>query len=234
MRLHLLRFFDLTVGSHALTTLAGGLSLALLAGCTAIKPLWESRDAAAFRPTNFVATGPMPGEIRRVGVLPMHSDQWSAAELNSVEAAFLGEFRKTARFEVIEISRSAVNARFGRESLASTAALPADLLSRLREDFGVDALLFLDCTHFAPYQPVALGIRAKLVPTATPGTLWSLDCLFDAARPEVANSARQYQLAESRPSYPMENTSGILLSPARFAKYAAWATFDTIPARKHE
>lgn len=212
----------------------GGLLLVLLGGCSVVDPFMARPGPVVFHPTNYMATGPLPSSIRRVGVMPMHSEQWRASDLDAIEAAFSAQLGKTARFEIVGIDRSEVRDRFGRDSFSSAAALPAELLPRLAADYGVDAILFLDLTHYAPYQPIAMGVRSKLVPTQAAGVLWSFDGVFDSARADVANAAGAFQLAESRQGYPVDNTAGILLSPARFAKYVAAATFDTIPLRENE
>ena len=65
------------------------------------------------------------------------------------------------------------------------------MLDRLHADFGLDAVLFIDLTHYSPYQPIAIGVRSRLVALADTKTLWALDALFDAAQHDVAVAARR-------------------------------------------
>jgi hypothetical protein len=190
--------------------------------------------SAGFTPDNHVSRGAIPAAVRRVAVLPLHAAQSRATEVSGLEDAFRGELAGMERFEITPISRAEMTARFGRESFASSAALPEDFLARLRADFGVDGVLFLDLTQYRPYQPVAVGVRAKLVVAGDPVALWSFDSLFDSSRPEVANAARQFSSGSKRPGGADEDSTGVLQSPGRFAKYVGHAMFATLPPRRTE
>lgn len=203
-----------------------------LAGCRTVAKPWDVPTGPAFEPTNFTSVGVIPATVRRVAVLPMHSDGWPAGDVASLESAFAAELVKVERFETTPVARAQMREEFGVETVVSAAALPADMLERLRASHGVDAVLFQDLTHYSPYQPISIGVRAKLVSTLDGRVLWSFDTLFDGARPSVAVAAREYYLAEGRPAHPLDNSSGIMQSPARFAKYVAHAVFGTLPPRQ--
>jgi hypothetical protein len=151
-----------------------------------------------------------------------------------LESALRDELAKMERFELAPISRAELAARFGQESFASSAALPADLLARLGADRGVDAVLFLDLTHYRPYQPIVMGVRAKLVTLGEAEALWSFDALFDAADDKVSLAARRFSSGSSRPVPAVDDNSGILQSPSRFAGYVGHAMFETLPPRRTE
>jgi len=77
--------------------------------------------------------------------------------------------------------------------------LPPDLLQRVSEGTGCDAVMFCQLTRFQPYQPLAVGWKFSLVQysralgaTAQPQILWSADEVLDAGDPEVATAARNY------------------------------------------
>lgn len=211
------------------TLLAGAV-----AGCSTLDRDWDRPLGKPYKPGNYVSAGPIPSSVRRVGVLPIHSKTWTATDLAALELAFGAELGKVERFETMPIAREALAARFQKASFLSSASLPAEFLGRLRADFGLDAILFLDLTHYSPYQPISIGVRSKLVSLHDGGILWSIDSVFDSSQPNVAIAARQYHEDRSRPAYPLENTSGILQSPARYAKYVANAVFETLPARERE
>ena len=211
--------------------LAVGLLLGLSA-CRTVKKEWDVPTGPAFEPRNFTSAGAIPSSIRRVAVLPLHSETWPATQLAPIEAAFAAELVKVERFETVTVTRAQMREEFGREQMLSSAALPSDVLDRLRATHGADAILFQDLTHYSPYQPIAIGVRSKLVATADGRVLWSFDTIFDGAQPSVAVAARQYYLAESRPAHPLDNAAGIMQSPSRFAKYVAHAVFGTLPPRQ--
>jgi hypothetical protein len=209
--------------------------LGALGGCSSLsappRQAWDIPQGEPFKPGNFTDAGPLPASIRRVAVLPLHTDEWRPADIAAIEASFLAELGKTARFESTAVTRREVRVRFGHESFLSSAALPPELPGRLRADFAADAVLFVDLTHFAPYQPLALGVRAKLVAADDSRVLWSFDAVFDAAQPAVAVAARKYQMENDRAAPPLDGSAGILQSPARFARYVAHDVFATLPGR---
>jgi hypothetical protein len=210
--------------------LPGGCKSLSLPGISGTAPA----GAATFAPANHVHAGAIPASVRRVAVLPLHTTEWRAAELAVLDSALREALAAFERFEITPVTRAELMARFGRESFGSAAALPADFLARLRTDFGVDAVLFLDLAHYAPYQPVAIGLRTKLVTTVEGAALWSFDSLFDSAQADVAAAARQFSAGTKRPAAAAEDNTGVLQSPARFAKYVGHATFATMPPRPAE
>jgi len=223
---------DAHVSSRSrLTLIVLGLAV-VLSGCRTVQKDWDVPTGPAFQPTNYTSVGAIPVAVRRVAVLPLHGESWPGATISAVEAAFVSELQKFERFEVVTVSRTQMREEFSAESVISTAALPADVLARLRAAYGADAILFQDLTHYAPYQPISIGVRAKLVSAIDGTVLWSFDTLFDGAQPSVAVAARDYYLSQGRPAYPLENSSSMMQSPSRFAKYVAHAMFGTLPPRE--
>lgn len=193
---------------------------------------WDVPEAKPFVPANFTASGSLPASVRRVALLPVEGARWRASDLEPLDAAFAAELNRTGRFEVVAVSRAMLKDRFGREAFDSTAALPAHLLARLRADFAVDAVLFLDLTSYSPYVPVAIGLRAKLVAVEDAAMLWSLDEVFDSAQPAVAAATREYYRAFGAPAFPQDTAAALLQSPSRFARYVGHAAFTTLPLRE--
>lgn len=215
------------------STLPAVLGIALLfSGCRTVRKQWDVPTGPAFEPKNYTSVAALPVTVRRVAVLPLHSPSWPAINVAPVEAAFAAELVKVERFETVALTRDEMRESFGAESLVSSAALPADMLERLRASHGADAVLFQDLSHFSPYQPIAIGVRGKLVSAHDGRVLWSFDALFDGAQPSVAVAAREYYMTQGRPAHPLENSSGIMQSPSRFAKYVAHAMFGTLPPRE--
>ncbi len=217
--------------SGAAMMLGAGCSTSSLPRITLRKPPAAS---SSYAPGNHAGVPAIPATVRRVAVLPLDAAGWRDSELAPLDEAFLTACGRVERFETVRVSREELAARFGQESFASTGALPANLLSRLAADYGVDAVLLLDLTHFTPYEPVSLGVRAKLVTVDSGDVLWSFDSIFDAARPDVSLAARQFSTGRKRPPAAVEDDSGILQSPSRFAGYVGHAMFETFPPRRTE
>ena len=167
--------------------------------------------------------------MRRVALLPLYNDKYPGEYLRNIDSAFNGELVKKSFFEVVSVSRSQLEALVGLRQLSSVEALPSELLSKLRGQFGVDGVLFMDLTQFSPYTPVSIGIRTKLVDVTTGQIRWAFDYIYDAGHPALAEAARRYQLRFSNQQSPILSDGGsVLLSPAQFSKYAASQTFESL------
>jgi len=179
---------------------------------------------------------PMPDRsqpMRRVAMLPLSAAQLTPEMLRDITVAFQAELSKKALFEVVPVSGAELEAICGQRQLSSVEPLPADLLEALRERLGAEGVLFTDITHLNPYRPVAIGVRAKLVDVSSGAISWASDCVYDSGHPAIAENARQFQRQFSDPHRAIQDDGGsVLISPARFAKYVANATFnhlDTSP-----
>ena len=205
---------------------AGGLVLA--AGCMHPNEFDAARTGPFFVPANHHGA-PSLGGVRRVAVLPVWgggaATAETAAELDGIVHLALQQER---RFEVVPVPREWLRRTYRVEALASSAALPHDLLARLRSEFAPEAVLFVDVTVYQPYRPLGLGFRAKLAAVDGSRLIWTFDDLFMAEDATVANAARNHFLDVDR-RVPADMTHGVLQSPSRFASYAAAAMFATLP-----
>jgi hypothetical protein len=167
--------------------------------------------------------------IRRVALLPLFNDKYPAEQLRELDAAFNSELTKKSIFEVVPVSRSAMEGLFGQRQLVSVENLPAGLLEKLRERYGVDGILFTDITHYSPYRPVAIGVRAKLVDASNGEVRWAFDYIFDSGNPAIAKAAQTYQTKFNDDHLPLPSDGGaVLLSPNRFAKFVANQTYVSL------
>lgn len=204
--------------------LAGALAI-FHGGCATLKLGVAPIPAPPPPPTYFSSA--TPGEqLRRVALLPIHSDAYPDQYLRRLDATFHAELTKRALFEVVAVSRAELEAIFGERQFSSTDELPADALKRLRDRCGVDGVIFTDLTHFSPYRPVSMGVRTKLVAVSTGQIRWAFDTVFDAGNSSIAEAAKRFQIACSNEHQPLTSDGGsILQSPTRFAKYVASETY---------
>lgn len=126
------------------------------------------------------------------------------------------------------MSRDELRRRYRAEALASTSALPHDLMSRLQRDTAADAVLFVDLTTFQAYRPLVIGFRAKLATLDIARLVWTFDQVFTGNDPAVVNSVRRH-FKDSNGDMPGDFTAGVLQSPSRFGSYAAVTMFATLP-----
>lgn len=172
--------------------------------------------------------------MRRVAVLPVTYDVPREASLGEVDAALTQELAKTSLFELVPVSRESLDALVSHRQISSVEVLPGELLTKLTTAYGVDGVLFTDLTYYRPYQPIAIGLRSKLIDVRTGRIRWAFDHLFDAGNLDTAAAARGYYHATTPwrptvdPVLPEDSGAPVLQSPSRFAKYVAWEAFRSL------
>jgi len=213
--------------------LGGTTAVLLLSSCTATLPKGDgARFGPFFTPTVFQAADQLPTELRRVLVLPIADLGTNTEEtLAVIDQSAVKALNLVARFECVHVSRDALARSFHARSFRSTDALPHDFFQRLAQEYGADAVLFMDLVHYAPYPPVAVGLRAKLYRVNDNALLWAIDQTFDSANPSVANSARRHWRNSEPAGTPADMSSTALSTPSRFLAYVMSASFGTLPRR---
>lgn len=206
--------------------------LFLLLGC-----VWALQACSTTHITPYVAAPPIPSyhddsegvPFRRVVMLPLfHYGHWGN-HYPEIDAAFYSELSKTKLFEVVQVSRSELKTVLGVEQVATVEELSLILMENVLKRWGADAVLFTDITHYFPYQPIAIGVRARLVDARSGATRWGFDHLFDSGSPEVAQAARAFYLNNTQPNLTVVNKGRLVLqSPSKFAAYSAWETYRSL------
>ena len=208
------------------------LAIGLACGCQHVpKVSVDWRGGPFFKPTNFAGASQMPGDVRRVAVMPLSvAEGLPADSVAALESAVHAALLREGRFEIVPVGPEFVRAVAGKPAVASYEVLPPALFERLVREQGADAVLFVDVTLYRPYAPLELGVRAKLARCDELRTiLWSFDTLFDARDPAVANSARRH--ASGGRESIVDAGPSALQSPSRFATYVFADTFATLPSR---
>ena len=176
----------------------------------------------------FPAAGP-GRTVRRVAILPAYHSKLPGEVLKEVDFAFNGELSKKAVFEVVPISRSSMELLTDRREISSVERVPGDFFRKLRDQYGVDAVMFNDLTQYSPYRPVSLGVRSKLVDIESGSILWASDVMLDSGNTNVAASARAYQKVLGRDNFPVQSDGGtVLMSPRLFAQFAAFSNYASL------
>lgn len=211
--------------------LAGPAALAaltLVTGCMHPGHMDRARTGPLYVPANHLAE-PSLGGIRRVVVLPVWTGAVAPEETGfEMDAIVVAALQHHQRFEVVALSRDVAWQRFRAQAFSSAGALPHNFMATLAREYAADAVLFVDLTVYRPYQPLGLGLRAKLATMDGSRLVWTFDDLFSADDSRVAQSARNHFLDLDR-SVPADMTHGVLQSPSRFATYATTAMFSTLP-----
>lgn len=148
----------------------------------------------------------LPADVRRVAVLPDAGDP----ELRPV---FLAELDRAKPFELIPVTPEQLRDWTSKTEWQTDEVLPADLLEKLQQATGCDAVLFCRRTRFSAYPPLAVGWKVMLVHCRNRLTLWAVDETFVADPPKNARLGLK------------------ALSPRQFGQSAAAKIVATLPPR---
>lgn len=216
------------------SALVATLALAALAGCNHRASLLDPLTLdpkSGYTPANFRGDARLPDDLHRVAVLPVHGGTLAGVEsLAALERALVGALQKQQRFEVVVVSRDECQRLFGATDFSSVAALPHGFLEQVAARYTVDAVLFTDLTVYRPYQPLSLGLRAKLAGTRDVRMVWAFDEVFTAEDPRLRRTIASRQRSAVAGAL-VDPTPAVLQSPAQFGAVAAEIMFGTLPPR---
>lgn len=220
-------------------------AISLFAGC-ATPPLDPGLTGPFHKIGNFyLINHKLPDDIRRVAMLPLttaQNSQSAVAGREVLQPELYGELSKSRLFEVIVVSGERLEQWTGKPAWSQEEELPADFLIKIKEETGCDAILFNQLTYYRPYPPLVVGWRLLMV-KPDGQVIWTLDEVFDAGEPAVANSARRHALETDRKNAEFAYQAGTrhdavftsrvpgwewLNSPRFFAKYTANAAVATL------
>lgn len=205
--------------------LAAGL--ALLAGCaTSTSPM----AGPHYVPSNVHVAAVQP-KVRRVALLPIAPHRGGGQMATGIEdlaPVLETELRKTAAFEVVQVSERQLLSWFGQTTWRADQMLPQNFLARLQQETGCDAVLFPTLTAYRPYPPLAIGLDLRLVAGVDLTPFWAVDEVLDAGSAPVARGARGYGRTEIIVRDGEE--AAVLQSPRFFARYVCATLFATLPS----
>lgn len=193
------------------------------------------RKAAAPVVEAYRAADRLPSGLRRVAVLPMTTGldgpEWQAG-LAALEPMLGVELAGSGRFEVVPVTPARLRQWTGRERWMAHEPLPDDLLAKVREETGCDAILFSHLTVYRAYPPQAQGWRLRLVGGEQGEAVWwATDHVFDAGDAVVAEAARRHRASRSGSLKGLTMGEEVLHTPRYFAEYALSEMLDTCPTR---
>lgn len=221
-----------------LTPLLAAFAAALLtmaAGGCANRSMLAHALTSSYQPSNvFREDAVLPEQIRRVALLPVSvasDDGDMAFGRGTLEPVIFAEIARVRRFEVVAVTADQLRLLTGRTGWTPEERLPLDFFEKIRDMFGVDAVLFTQLTHFRPYEPLLTGWRLKLIDADEPHILWAVDEVFDARVPAVAAAAMRHLEGNPDTGASLSDSRSVLQSSRRFGRYTAHAVVHTMPGR---
>ena len=201
------------------------LTLLLTGGASASAAQWPSipydgfevqrwRTPPAYQPENIFAVKAWPVGVKRVAVLPV------ATVLADVPAEF------------VAVTRAELLRWTGRMSFSTAYPLPPDLLARIMEHTGAEAVAFLEVTHFSPYGSQTIGLRGRIMELAPNRAIWAFEETIQA---DEAGTAQMFREGLGRQDHLLSANSslaGIRISPVKIVAYVARVLVKTLPPRQ--
>jgi len=219
-----------------------GLTLMCLAVLTVLPfigcarpPFLAQAMTPSYQPSNVFQEEPfLPANIRRIAVLPMSSlteDADTAFGRDTLSPVLMSELSRVRQFELVAVSTDDLRLLSGRSVWNPEDKLPVEFFERLKDKYGVDAVLFSRLTLYRAYEPLAIGWRLKLIDADEPHILWAVDEVFDSRVPTVAVAAIRYSQDNPDTSTSLLDSRSVLMSARRFGEYTVNAVVQTIPGR---
>lgn len=192
------------------------------------------RTPPAYQPENIFAAKAWPAGVKRVAVLPVATlladvpvDYFSAHDpvwLSALQASHRAEFVAVTRAELLRWT--------GRMSFSTTYPLPPDLLARIVEHTGAEAVAFLEVTHFSPYGSQTIGLRGRIMELSPSRAIWAFEETINA---DEAGTSQLFREGLGRQDHLLSAPSelaGIRISPIKIVSYVAQVIVKTLPPRQ--
>lgn len=214
----------------AFSLVAGAVLLMALSGCATLTGKIAAPKAKPFEPVNHFGEASLPTRLHRVVLMPVAGGSAASPESSaSLDPVVISCLQHQNRFEVIQLTRLDCQAHFQCEELSSVMPLPSNFMEVLKRDYDADAVIFVDVTVYQPYQPIQIGLRAKLAMLDDSHLVWTFDNLYSTQDASVAGSATKYLESREPVMLPPDISSVVLESPSQFAGYVVSSMFATLP-----
>jgi hypothetical protein len=210
---------------------AGAAAALALSGCSAVMgKSAHLTKPSPFVPANHIGETSLPQRLHRLVLMPVAGGSAATPESSAaMDPVVISCLQRQNRFEVIQLTRDECRAHFQVEELSSVMPLPSNFMEVLRRDYEADGVIFVDVTVYQAYQPLEIGLRAKLAMIDDSHLVWTFDNLFSTEDPSVAASATKYLQNREPVMLPSDLSPVVLESPSQFAGYVVSAMFATLP-----
>jgi len=192
-----------------------GLALAAAVSACATTHADVGNLAHASVTTDFQTYG-----LRRVGLLPFQGEGLDAESARELQAAFATELSTGSGLEVVPLAQVDLEEVQKSEPFRRGSIKPATVLA-LAKRFRLDGLFAGTVTDLRGYAPLRLCVDLDLVASETGLSIWSASAQLDASDERVRQGLEQWLQKSRSSSSAKEGTEIYLMSPRRFAQFAA-------------
>ncbi len=193
---------------------SAALLLLLAAACASVPA--EPENLAAVRVAPDFASYP----IRRAGLVPFAGAGLDAHLSASLQRSFLVELSRFTDYEVVQLSAEDLAEVPDSEPYRRGWYQPRTIIDLSRR-FSLDAMLVGTVMQMQAFPPQQLSIELDLVAAETGLVIWHSSIHLDASEARVRRALEAWFEQKSRRPDSEESVSLTLLSPTRFARFAA-------------
>lgn len=183
-------------------------------GCAAVKRSVE--PLAVVR----VATDRDDYDLRRVAILPIRSNDMRLDEERALQGALALQLGEHLDAEFVLLSRGDAEEIPDNDSFRRGRIEPQAVIG-LAQRFNLDALLVVNVSERRTYAPQRLGLEVELTACDTGLPIWNASLRLDAAQARTLDNLRTWFDNEREAHDVNESVDLYLLSPQRFAEFAA-------------
>ena len=220
---------------YFLIALTLSLCALVLGACRAVpkskRSEYKMRHETPYQPTNVFSAPQIPENVRRVAILPINLPHADLRTSEILQYNAVSQAGRTNLFEIVQVKPDDLVRYVGKSNFSSIEVLPANFMQVMLDVYAADAILFNDITYYHAYQPIKIGLRAKLINVRSSQAIWAFDDIFDSGDPRVTSAALKYEESTGKKPYPYRKTTTVLQSPSAFSSYVFSTAYATMPQR---
>lgn len=180
--------------------------------------------AAASTPTCLATARVTPDfksyPLARVGLIPLAGRALDPEQQASLQDVLASELARSSAFEIVVLDARDLEEVPESEPMRRGCFRPATVLALARR-YNLDAVLAGTVTDYQAFAPQRLGLSIDLVAVETGMAIWSGSVLLDASLEPVQQSLAAWHASQQVTECANESLDVYLLSPRRFAQFAA-------------
>jgi hypothetical protein len=158
--------------------------------------------------------------LKRVGLLPFQGEGLDTDSARELQAAFATELAAGSELEIVPLNQSDLEEVARSEPFRRGSIKPATVLALARR-YRLDGLFAGSVSERRGYAPQRLCVDLDLVASETGLAIWSASAHLDASDERVRMGLQQWIEKSHGGENANEGLEIYLLSPRRFAQFAA-------------
>lgn len=159
--------------------------------------------------------------LQRVGILPFSGADVSSEQALQLQAAFHSELAQAVPFELVPLAAGDL-AEIEESDPQRLGWYRPKTIIDLSRRYSLDGLVFGSVTQQRFFPPQILSVQVELVSAETGLVLWSSAVHLDGSDPRVQDGLQIFYGSASRDTSGSPSWDVALLSPERFARFAAF------------